>query len=388
MTDFQTGIIALMRCAFTGERTKLPEGFSIDEAEIFSAKQHITTLIYDGAVKCGVSPKEPAMQRMFRRYVQLMLRSEGQMAEVEQICKTFDENGIDYLPLKGCNMKKLYPKPELRYMGDADILIRQEQYDRIRPIMLALGLAEGAEYYHEYHWSNANIHMELHKAFVPSTTHDMYAYWGSGWDKAKNSSGTRYVLSHEDDFLFQFTHFAKHYCGPGIGCRYLLDLWVFLRTHPDLDDAYLERELSKLKLLEFYRNIRRLISVWFEGRETDDRMDFMTEFLFSGSSWGNWKNGQVAKAAKNRPTGGQNKVALMLEKLFPPLSRMVFDYPILKKAAFLLPVCWLLRIVHVLLFDPANRKKGMYVLKNVSGDTISDYKIHMQYVGLDIGDAE
>ena len=35
-----------------------------------------------------------------------------------------EENGIDYLPLKGYNLKKLYPKPELRTMGDADVLIR------------------------------------------------------------------------------------------------------------------------------------------------------------------------------------------------------------------------------------------------------------------------
>ena len=31
--------------------------------------------------------------------------------------------------------KKLYPKPELRVMGDADILIREEQYDKIKPVM-------------------------------------------------------------------------------------------------------------------------------------------------------------------------------------------------------------------------------------------------------------
>ena len=33
MTDFQTGIITLMRCAITGECAQLPDGFSIEEAE-------------------------------------------------------------------------------------------------------------------------------------------------------------------------------------------------------------------------------------------------------------------------------------------------------------------------------------------------------------------
>lgn len=383
MTDFQTGIITLMKCAFTGECAHLPVGFSIEEAESFAMKQHITTLVYDGAVKCGISPEEPAMQRMFRRYLKLLLHSERQMMEVERIYKAFEENNVDYLPLKGCNMKKHYPKPEMRFMGDADILIKVEQYDRIRKTMAELGLTEGDEYYHEYHWHNANVHIELHKALIPSTFTAFSNYWGSGWERARNVSGTRYEFSPEDEFLFQFTHFAKHYSNAGIGCRYVLDLWAFLCSHPDIDETYLENALSELHLLEFYRNVRALICVWFEGKETDNRVDFMTEFLFSGSSWGSWKNAQQASAAKIKTQKSRTKIALLMTKLFPPLSRMVYSYPVLKKAAFLLPVCWIARIFHVLFFDSVNRKKGMYIVTDVSAETAVAHKKHMQYVGLD-----
>ena len=53
------------------------------------------------------------------------------------------------MPLKGCNMKALYPSPELRVMGDADILIRVEQYDRIRPIIQSLGFEEYGDIFYE-----------------------------------------------------------------------------------------------------------------------------------------------------------------------------------------------------------------------------------------------
>ena len=64
-----------------------------------------------------------------------MMKSEKQLEAVNKIYAAFDKNGIDYLPLKGCNMKYLYPKPELRSMGDADILIREEQYKSIKDIV-------------------------------------------------------------------------------------------------------------------------------------------------------------------------------------------------------------------------------------------------------------
>lgn len=38
----------------------------------------------------------------------------------------FDAGGIDYMPLKGSILKDLYPRHEMRMMGDADILIRME----------------------------------------------------------------------------------------------------------------------------------------------------------------------------------------------------------------------------------------------------------------------
>lgn len=384
MTDFQRGIITLMKCAFTDETAQLPGNFSLEAAASFAVKQHIITLVYDGALRCGIPAENPVMKQLFPRYVQLVMHSERQLAETERICGAFDENKLDYLPLKGCNMKALYPKPELRYMGDADILIRVEQYDWVRKLMLELGLTEGTENYHEYHWNKDCLHVELHKSLIPSTSVSLYGYWGTGWDRAKKISGTRYALSPEEDFLFQFTHFTKHYIGPGIGCRYLLDLWVFLRAHPELDYACLERELQKLGLLEFYRNIRTLLTVWFEDGQEDDRTAFITDFIFSGSSWGNWEYSQVASVVKDKDRRSQNKIVLLLEKMFPPISKMAFTYPVLKELPVLLPVCWVLRIIRVLLFERKNRKKGMYILKSVSQERIDSYRAHMRYVGLQV----
>lgn len=382
MTDFQTGIITLMKSAFMEECGQLPKDFSLEAVESFAIKQNIVTLVYDGAVRCGFSTSNPVMQRLFHRYVKLVLHSERQQVEMERIFRHFDENKIDYIPLKGCNMKQLYPKPELRYMGDADILVRENQYDKIQEIMTGLGFAEKKANGYHYEWENSSLRVELHISLVSSKNSVFYGYWRDCWERATLVSGTRYMLLPEDDFLFQLTHFAKHYSGPGIGCRYLLDMWVFLRAHPNMNQTYLERELLRLQLTAFYQNLSKLIQVWFENDEIDDRSELMTDFLFSGSSWGSWQNEQLSWAARTKDCQSGTVVSPIMTKILPPLSSMKYRYPILQKCIFLLPVCWLWRIVQALFFDKRKRKAGIHFLTNVSSESVAQYRASIEYVGL------
>ena len=127
MTTTQQSIITLLKSAITGEPYPLPDDFDLAAIYPQVKKHHMDALLYEGAVRCGIPRKDPVMQELFQRYCRSLLVSEGQMGEVARIFAAFDAAGIDYLPLKGVNMKPRYPKPELRSMGDADILIRTEQ---------------------------------------------------------------------------------------------------------------------------------------------------------------------------------------------------------------------------------------------------------------------
>ena len=90
------------------------------------------------------------------------------------------------MPVKGTIIKFWYKKPELRYMTDADILIKTEQYDKIKPVLQELGFSEVAESLCEIIWDKSNrLHLELHKSLIPPTDEDFYAYFGSGWNYAK-----------------------------------------------------------------------------------------------------------------------------------------------------------------------------------------------------------
>ena len=385
MNVMQQGIVALMKSAVLRQAQPLPEGFDIRAALPLIRRHHITALAYDGAERCGLSRQEPAVAKLFQAYCSSLVVSEGQQREIGRIFRAFDENGIDYLPLKGCNMMGLYPKPEMRTMGDADILIRMDQYSRIVPVMGSLGFVYRYESDHELAWETAALKVELHKHLIPSYNGDMYAYFGDGWQLAVPGAGTRWEMTPEDTFVFLLAHFAKHFRDSGIGCRHVLDLWVYLRANPELDMGRILEALEKLKLREFYGNISRLLAVWFEGAQTDARTEFITEFIFASGSWGNMEQRVVSESVRHMQrtgSGAAGKLRYLLRLAFPGRDALQKRYTVLRKAPWLLPAVWLVRPVYKLLFERKSLKQHRSVMDAMSRDTLDTRRQLLQYVGL------
>lgn len=385
MNVTQRGVIALMKSAVLQKPQMLPEGFQIQAAMPLIQRHHIAALAYDGAERCGLTRKDPAVAKLFQAYCSSLLVSEGQMREITRIFRAFEEAGIDYLPLKGCNMKTLYPKPELRTMGDADILIRMGQYERIVPVMESLGFVHKYESDHELVWENRGLNVELHKYLIPTYNRDLYAYFGDGWQLAVSGGGSRWDMTAEDTFVFLFTHFAKHYRDGGIGCRHVLDLWVYLRANPELNMEHVRSVLDRLSLLAFYENIARLLSVWFEGAEDDARTEFLTEFLFASGSFGNMEQRMLVESVRNmrrNGAGAAGKLRYLWRLAFPSLEAMQKRYTVLRKAPWLLPVMWLVRPVFKLLCERKSLAHHQRVLGGMTGENRDERRELLEYVGL------
>lgn len=386
MDALQQGIVTLIRGSLTGEQLALPERFDLETAYSQIVRHGIVALAYDGAVKCGVDKKLPVMQKLFHGYCRCLQRSEAQLRAIERICVAFDEAGIDYMPLKGCNLKMLYPKPELRVMGDADILVRTAQYIQIRPVMQVLGYEEQLESNHELIWNSRDLHLELHKRLIPSYNEDYYRYFGDGWRLAKRQKGTRYAMTQEDEYIYIFTHFAKHYRDGGIGCRHVTDLWVYRRACSQMDEQYIAAELDKLQLLEFERNIRRLTEVWFEDRGSDEKTDFIADFIFRSGSWGSAEAHTVSAGVKSASEAGSvtgGRARRVLQAAFPSAEALQNRYPVLRKYPALLPAIWPVRMITAALFRRDNIRKQRETIACATVEKIESYQQALNYVGLD-----
>ena len=386
MKQSHIGILTLLKSAIIQQKIALPEGFQLQDADEHINRHHIASLIYEGALLCNIPQNDIRLLQLFQKYCKALQVSERQLRELERIYNAFEENGIDYMPLKGCKMKALYPKPELRNMVDADILIRTEQYDKIRSVMQSLQFTEGEETVHELVWKSDALYLELHKHLIPSYNRDFYGYFGEGWARAKLLRGTQYTMTPEDEFIFLFTHFAKHYRDGGIGCRHVVDLWVFLRSHPELDLDYIQTELKKLQLLDFYRNIRRLISTWFEDQESDSRTDFLTEFIFASGSFGQIENRVLSRAvrdANHSVLGFSGKLLYLWQTAFPGIKILREKYTILKKHPYMLPLVWLIRPFYKVLFEWRSLRQQQRNLAAFDEDGMENHQKMLHYVGLD-----
>lgn len=383
MNVTQQAAIILIKSAITGQPQNLPEDFQLPKAANLLYKNGLVTLGYAGATVCGLDPDSPVMSKMQEIYCVEFLRSERQLENLDRFYQALEEKGIEYMPVKGAVMKHIYPAHELRTMSDADILIHAEQKDVICSVMESLGYQFCSESDHEWNWANSDLKLELHKRLVSSDEKNYYSYFGDGWEWAKAKEGCRWSMSQEDAFIFEFSHFTRHYCKGGIGVRHLVDLWVHLYNAPNMDKAYVRQQMDKLRLGAFYDNVMAVIQAWFYDGPWTKEAEYISEFVFGQGTVSH--NEEVANnAIAGSGTSGnakQGKFRILMRRLFPARKHLDWNYPKLKKVP--LPFAWVARWFSLLTKRDVVQKR-LNQMHEITDDTVNAYRQSLEFVGLEI----
>lgn len=381
------GAIQIIKSAISGTRCPLPEGVRLRDVQQLIKDQGMLAMGYIGAINCGYPPDKPAMLYLLDHYCSAVLFSERQMNQIARISEAFEKHGIDYMPVKGAIMKSMYPQPELRSMSDADILIRQEQYPQIVPVMEQLGFQEAGESDHEHIWIHDHLKVELHKRLIPTYNKDLYSYFGEGWDLAKVQNGHCWSMTQEDAFIYNFIHFAKHYRDGDVNCRFVIDLWVHFRNCPEMDREYIRQQMTRMKMEVFYDNILQLLRVWFDGEAWDERTQRITEVLFNTDAQEKKEIhtiAQNARVAQETGSAKQLKRARLMQRAFPSREHMDWSYPKWKKTP--LPIAWGLRWWDLLINRRDVIKNRQEEMEGVTEQAIEKYRQDLEYVGLQFSD--
>lgn len=385
--SFISGVISLIKSALTGEKAVLPDGFDFAAAYKLAKAHGIIPLLYYGIVDSGIPLDEALSQKFLTGILQGIAVCEKQMAELADLSAKFEENGIDFMPLKGSVIRSLYPKPELRSMGDADILIRAEQYEKIVPILQESGFSFVKESSNELCWNKSPFYLELHRYLVSPRHKDYFRALGDGWQLAKPAEGCkhRYVMSDEDFFVFLLVHFAKHYRTSGIGIKHMTDIWLYLKAKPELDDAYIAQKLEQLHLLRFYENVCKTVDAWFENAEFDDITYLITEKIFSSGAFGTKETVMQGNALRDMQEGKVKNARgnRIFTAFFLPYKNMCILYPVLKKAPILLPFLWVYRGVYTVFCKKGAISEQYRSINSLSTERLSKYEEDLHTVGLD-----
>lgn len=388
----QKGLITLIKSALNNEVQKLPENFSLEGVIDIAREHQISPIVYYGALNCGFDKSSEAMKKLFENSFPLVILDEQQRQALDALCEAFEANRIEYMPLKGSVLKSLYPRAEMRVMGDIDILIKTEQYEKVSIIMKNSGYSFQYESDHELVWGKDLITVELHKSVMTSYNKDFYAYFGDGWKLAKADSGTlMHSMSDEQFYIYMFTHFAKHYRVSGIGIKHMVDLWVYKNAKPQLGWEYVKNELKKLRLYEFFENVEKTLGVWFSDADETFETKLIADTVFESGAYGDKDTAEasrIIREAHGKKSLAGTKVAKRIKAVFLPYREMCEKYKILEKASILLPVMWIVRLFNVIIFKQGRVRNYIKKQKGLTNEAIYNQKEKLNAVGLDFYSGE
>ncbi len=352
------------------------------------AQMHnVVPLLYSAIVNSGKKLPPETEQKFFEKTCIAVSVCAKQRAELEKLFGLFEASHIDYMPLKGTVIRDIYPKQEFRMMGDADILIREGQYKKIKQILENEGFLFVKDTQNEHTWKKGALCLELHKYLISPYHTDYFEFFGDGWQFAirEDDASCRYIMKTEDFYAYLIVHFAKHYRRAGIGIRHITDIWVYIVKNPDMDMQYVTSQLSKIKLEVFHKNLLKTVDVWFKDGKPDEITDLITRKILSSGTFGTSASVSKSDALKEQKAQGKKigRMKKLIYTIFPSFSMMRSMFPILEKIPVLLPILWIYRIAKRMFCNLDYVKKQLENIKSLTDENLSKYEQELKAVGLD-----
>lgn len=304
--------------------------------------------------------------------------------DVETVISAFEENGVKFIPLKGYYLKNLYPKSEMRYATDYDVLIDEKQIDKVHEVAKSLGmvLKQKGDHHDIFYFPETKTVFEFHKSIFEGS---LKATFGNGFDRAKLKDGYKYFyeLPPEDFYILILGHSAYHFAhGGGVGIRHVIDVYLYKKSYK-FNDKYLEREIEKCGLTDFRKQFEKLADYLFADCDGDEFIEKLTDYILGSSVLGNADKKQasdiVANTASEKYKRAKRKTLTQL--IFPPFKTMKGYYPILKNLPILLPFCYIVRWVTVIIKRPKSLKK-IKKITSASEQDLSEIKVIRDKLGL------
>lgn len=346
-------LIYLVSCAVNEETPEKERVENMDLAEVYRLSvMHMLTAAAAYALE-KVMPLPHVYDQAKKKAIRKLTLFELERSAVTQ---EFEKAGIWYLPLKGILLKDDYPDPFMREMTDNDILVDNTRMDDIRAIMEEFGYT--CEYYnmwhHDVYSKPPTLEFEMHRLLFGNETMPVFEkYYADIISKAERK-GFACKLSDEDFYIYVLCHTYKHYIHGGTGLRSLLDVYVFLRSHPDLDREYLDRELAKLQISDFEEKLRCLSKRVFTGAELNKQEQNDLDYLISSGNKGTQENAEYNQMVENlgNDDSSESKRRFIKSRIFISGKALEKNYPFVAKHRAFYPLLLVWRPVKGVITRP------------------------------------
>lgn len=337
-------LIELLSCAVNETECKLsPEEIDFDELYTLSKAHEVRSAVAFALESAGITD---------RRFTQAKLKAKRKLGlfdiEREKICEKLSDAGIWYLPLKGIVMKDFYPRYGMREMSDNDILCDSSKMSQVREIMESLGYTceSYGEWNHDVYQKPPTLDFEMHHSlFKERDALSLKEYYHHVFDRLTHKGGCEYAFTDEDFYIYMLAHTYKHFSNSGTGLRPLLDIYVYLTTHPALDSSYVAREIESLRLTEFERITRDLARKLFDKEKLSEEDRELLPLFLDSSLYGTveqQKYNRLTRLLDGRDTK-RAKTRYFFNRVFLNGDQLEKHYPFFAKNKWLLPILYLYR---------------------------------------------
>lgn len=360
-----------------------------------SKKHSATNLLYYAVntftdeQKAEIEPQ--VIGELAKQHSLAVVKESNQQFYAEQIIGDFEKNHIKNMPLKGFFLKNSYPSPDMRAMSDIDILFDTPDYPQIKKILTKNHqMMIDNEYDTTFSFNLPPFfHLEMHSSLIDKTIGNEYLE--NAFDRAisRNGFSYSYKMTDEDAYIYMVYHTAGHFLEGGIGIKMIMDFYVFIKEYGDkLDWEYVNTRLKESGLFDFEQCIKSLSYKWFSSDSIVTELDNVGQFVLLSGTYGRFDVSMLSQSLQDQSSSEEknkksNGITFLLKNIFPPYSKMIMIYPVVKKLPFLYPFSWVYRWFHRLIQDKNKViSKAKLSLKYVDEDDKNYYMSLMQETGL------
>lgn len=368
MNDSQKQFIELLNAAIHKQKVDL-NNRNLNWNEIIEeAKEHdVRGLIYSAINKSDAEIVGLDLYEQLKKDTLFSaIYQKNHINTISQVFSEFEKYNIDVIALKGLVTRNLYPNPDLRTMGDADILVKEIDLDKVRKVLLDMGyIEEKSTDYHISFKKGGALEIEVHWTLTKKQYLNNISFFEDRvWKKAEfNYVGNNNVLvmNKNDLLLYLFIHLSSHAGIFGFGVRHLVDIVLLVdKERNNIDWNQFKEDINKFDIEKFTMIIFRVCNKLFnldipkklEYIDNDKNINkFIQKIMQSGVHGKRFNTNRFSNELirKSGISGNKSKRVKYIRMVFPEKSKLEDKYKYVKKYTIFLPLAWVHRIINAII---------------------------------------
>lgn len=357
LSDEQQLMFALLKKSLWDVSFELISSANFQLLPHIAKEQGVASFVYDGARRAGIPIPDIIGQQWKNHITASMFQNERLLSAQNAVIRCFEQAHIPVAVLKGSSIARYYSQPELRALGDIDILVKKTDICTARELLLQNGYKE-EEYKHGFHigFSKNGVTIELHEQVTafPDTPGGQEAQKiADGFlDNLDVGSVSGYdfpVLSRSNQAMSLLLHMVRHMFEGGIGLRQLCDWMVFAAAESSHFSDEICPVLRRCGMLEFaevatktcveYLGLDPACCLWC-GDVDEQTCTLFIDAVFHGGNMGSANTDTMGSLFTDEKSMGSNTspIKAFLQKMN---RRTYKSFPFVERCKILLPLFWL-----------------------------------------------